>query len=450
MSARDLPLDPGRAWIPQLSELRAGELALAVGASVLGGCVLAATSDWIAFAVLGLAFIVGLGVLRPSLFLVLLLLGRPLVDGVSEVTIGVRSANLGGALAVTLIVATALVAVRMRRVAWPEAATMLVLALAVSAVSAVQAVFAVGSAAGLEALAEVLRIAALLAAYVLAASLFGNPRKARLLFLVVGLAGVLPAVLGIGEWIGGPPVVEELGRPRISGPFTGPGAFGIFLAVSALIVLFLPRGQLRPWLRYPAVIIMVVALVGSLSRDGWVIFAAGVVLLGWRGRKPLLIVVVVVLVGLVALVPAVHERTLPASTPAARASLETTYSSWYWRRDNWIGLLHQWAERPVFGYGLRTTRYVNTRAPVATLGEVGGGFDAHNLAVRLRSVWRRARSPGELRSLGRLLLVIWTLLVITGLTTDDPLAGTAVMLGLLALTGSLDAAHQAVARPGVK
>jgi hypothetical protein len=433
---------------------------VAVAASVLGGCLLGATGDWLAFVLLGVAFLVTLGAVRPALFLALFLLVRPLLDDVGGATAGVRSANLAGGLGLALILAAAFDVVRRRRVTWPEAAPVFAIALGVSAVSAVQAWVKLGAVVGLVPVTEFVRLAALFAAYLAAANLFGTPERARRLFLVVGLSGVVPALLGVKEWIEAPPATQDLGVPRVSGPFVSPVPFSTFLAVTALILLFLPRGWLRPWARIAAVLVICIPLVGTLTREGWFVFTAGVVLLGWRTRRAVVVAVAVSVVAVVALVPTVHDRVLPSSQ--ATASARPTYESWQWRRDNWRGLLEKWSASPVFGYGLRTTTYVNPRAPVASQRQAGYAFEAHSLVVRLlveggvillaafgaffvaliRSVRRLARDPWELQPLGKLLLAIWSVLLVVSISADDPLAGTATMMPLLALTGSLDAAHR--------
>jgi O-antigen ligase len=468
MAARGLglPLDPERALLPQVREGRPGEIAVAALASVLGGCVLAASASWVPFAVLGVVFLALLGALRPAVFLGLFVLVRPLLDEISDVTVGPRSANLGGVLAIALILAALLVAIRRRRMTWPAAAPAMLLAFAVTAVSAAQALLLLGSEVGTLPLAEIMRIGALCAAYVLAANVFAAPERVRWLFALVGLSAVVPAVLGIVEWIGGPPLAKGLDVVRITGPFVGPVPFGIFLAVSALILLFLPRDHLRPAVRVAAVLPVLAALVGTSSRTGWFIFAAGVVLFGLRARKQLAVAVAVLLVAAVALVPSVRERAFPAPDPAGSATTQQTYSSWLWRQENARTLLEKWGERPAFGYGLRATAFVNPRAPIASRGQTGGGFSAHNLVVRLlveggvvllaayvlffavlmRSVWRMVRDPWELQPLGRLLWVVWALIVVVAVAADDPLDVTALMIPLLALTGSLDAAHRAWVR----
>jgi O-antigen ligase len=456
-----LPLDRQRPLGEQLWDGRARELAAAAGASVLGGCILAATGDWLSFALIGIGFLVALGALRPALFVAVVLLVRPCLDDVSDVTAGVRSANLGGALALALILTTALAVSRQRRVTWPQAGPALMVALGVSAVSAVQARLKLGAVVGTVPISEFVRLGALLAAYVAAANLYPTADNARRLFLIVGLSGVIPGIIGIVEWINGPAVAEGLGVPRVSGPFVSPVPFATFLAVTALILIFLPRGRLRPWARVAAVIVICIPLVGTLTREGWFVFTAGVVLLGWRNRPAVVVAIAIAVVAVVALVPTVHNRVLPQAQ--ASASAPPTYESWQWRRDNWRGLLDKWREAPVFGYGLRTTIYVNPRAPADRHGQTGYAFEAHSLPVRLlveggvvllaayvaffalliRSVRRLARDPWELQSLGKVLLAIWTVLIVVSVTADDPLAGTATMMPLLALTGSLDAAHRA-------
>lgn len=446
----------------RVREARSTELGVAIVTSGAAAWILGATGGWLAFAVVALVFVAVVGALRPALFLALVLAVRPLLDQVSGVTLGVRSANVDGALALSVILVAALTATRLREVSWPRAAPALLIALAASAVSAVEALLRFGSAVGTVAATEVVRVAALFAVYVLAANVAASAQRSRRLFVVAGLSGVVPGVLGIVEWISGPPIAPDIGLPRISGPFVGPVPFGAFLAVTALILLFLPRADLRPTTRLLALLAVCVPLVGSLSREGWFLFIAGVVILGWRARRTLLVVVTIVLVGLAAFVPTVRERALPVSTPAGSTTVTHTYESWHWRTKNWRTLLGKWRQQPVFGFGLRSTTYVNPRTPVSSRGKPGGGFDAHNLVVRLlveggvvllaayavffaallRSSWRLARDRWELRPLGKLLCALWALLLVVGFTTDDPFSETAVLVALLALTGSLEAAHR--------
>jgi O-antigen ligase len=457
-----LPLDRERPLLPQVREARYGELLVAVVASVLGGCILAATGDVVAFILLAMAACLAVGALRPALFLALVILVRPLLDDFTDVTIGVRSANAGGALAVALVLATALIVARRRPATWPRAASVLVIVIAFSVVSAVQARQELGPDAGIEAVAEVVRLSALLAAYVLAANVVGSPEQARRLFLIFGVSAVVPALIGIAEWIKGPEIPQGLAVPRVSGPFVGPGPFGTFLAVAALIVMFLPDPRLRPSLRLGCALVLCAPLLATSSREAWFIFVGGVVLLGWRARPRLVATVTVVVVALLLLVPAVRDRALPTPARTGTAATDASYASLTWRLENWSGLLDEWRAQPVFGHGLRSTTSVNPLAPIGTLREPAGGFAAHSLPVRLlveggvvlltayaaffvalmRSVHLLARERWELQPLGRLLWAIWTLLLIASVSMDDALDGTALIISLLALTGSLEAAQR--------
>jgi O-antigen ligase len=457
-----LPVAPVRTFT---RDGKLGQLAAAAGASVLAGSMLAATDDFtLALALIGLFLLAAIGSLRPALFLTLFLLIRPLVDQVSHVTAaGVPSADAGGALGVALIATAALAMVRAREVQWPSAVPAFLLVLAVSAVSAAQAMFQFGGAIGTLPVTELLRVGSLLAAYVLGGIVFGTIAGSRRLFVVVGLSGVVPALWGILEWITGPGVEPESGLARISGPFVGPVPFGTYLAATALILIFLPANQLRRSVRIPAIVLICAALVGTLSREGWIVLCAGVVVLAWRRRTRLVVVLAVALVALTVLVPTVRERALPAATTATRADREPAYSSWHWRTQNWGSLLREWRRQPVFGYGLRTTEYVNPRAPVSRQGQAGGGYGAHNLVVRvlveggvvllvaylvflvalLRNVRRLAVSRWDLQPLGKLLLAVWALLIIVSVGTNDPFEQTALAIPILALTGSLEAARRA-------
>lgn len=96
---------------------------------------------------------------------------------------------------------------------------------------------------------------------------------------------------------------------------------------------------------------------------------------------------------------------------------------------------------------MRSTPYVNPRK----------GYDAHNTAVKLLveggvvllAAWiaffwlvlRRlrglSRTQGAIRPYARMAFAFWILLVLVALTTDDPLAATALMYALMALTGAV-------------
>lgn len=437
-----------------------GQAAATLGLSALAGLTLAASPDWwVAFGLVGVTALVACGLINPALFLSLFLFIRPVLDEFSGATAGVPSANLAGALGAVLVGVTVVaVAVKRRGVSLPSAPALWAIAL-FSVVAALQAQFDLGATVGTEALSELIRLVALIAVFVLAAQVVTTIDRAEALFVLVALSAVLPALYGMVELAGGAPVKEGTDIGRISGTFTGPVPFGAFLAFAALLTIFGPFQRVPGWVRWPALALMLVALTESFSRVGWVFFVVGMVVLAWPHQKRLVVGFVLALVVVIMASPDVRERALPVGSEApTAASSEAGYESYGWRLENWGGLLDKWEEKPLLGYGLKSTQYVNPRAPVGLSTAAGGGYEAHNMVVRvlveggvilllvylsffavmIARMWRLARADWELKSSARVLLVIWALMLFTGATTDDPFSLTALMVGVLALTGALE------------
>lgn len=458
---------PHSATLPSLSPSGAlattpAQAGAALILSLLAGLALVASPAWwVAFGLVGVAALTALGLIRPALFLSLFLFVRPVLDEFSQVTAGVPSANVAGALG-ALLVAIAIVVLVARRQTFTPPTTLPLMAIGLmSVVAAAQASLEIGSSLGLRPASELVRLAALLAVFLLAANLTAAPHRARALFAIVALSAIVPAGYGIWELVAGAPVKEGSDTARISGTFTGPVPFGAFLAFTSLIMIFGPMEKVRGWIRWPTLALMLVALTASYSRVGWVLFVVGLAILAWPRQKRLVVALVAVLIGVAAAFPTVRERALPLGDEAPSAeSSAAGYESYGWRIENWSGLLDRWAERPVLGYGLDSVTFVNPRAPVGGEGRAGGGYEAHNMLVRIlveggvvllavyliyfgaiiSRLFRLSRERWEMRDESRLLFVIWALTLFTGATTDDPITLTALMVGLLALTGAVEGA----------
>ena len=457
-----LPRTAGPAWPAGLTA--PAQVGAAVAVSAAGGLVLAAVGDWrLALALLAAALLVAVGMVRPALLVSAFVLLRPLLDDYSKVTVGgVPSANPGGALGLLLLGGLAVVLGGAPKIFRPRATWPFVAVLAISAAAAAMALTGFGGTIGAKPISELLRLAVLVAIYLLAANLFTTPARVRQLFVLVALSAVLPAANGIYQWIQGVEPLPGYETGRITGTFAGPLPFSAYLAVAAVILIALPREALRAWVRVPALAVILTALVGTYSREGWVIFLLGVVLIHGRRRVGLVVTALVASVVVVAAVPTVRERVLPAESAKTQgAGLE----SYDWRIGNWSGLLAQWEERPLFGWGLTTTAYVNPRSKVESVGLPGGGHDAHHTGVRLLveggivlllayivlfvvligRLYRIQSERWELRPFARVVFWLWAVLLFIGLTTDDPLEETAMMYALLALTGSVEGArHRAL------
>ena len=226
-----------------------------------------------------------------------------------------------------------------------------------------------------------------------------------------------------------------------------------------------PRRTLPVWVRAVALAPILTALVATYSRAGWALFLIGFLLLLWRRKPALMGLGLVVVLSLVFFVPTIHDRVLPPPNPkdAPLGGGVATPESYKWRLDNWRGLLGKWEERPLTGFGLETTGYVNPRRLLDPTSVVDTtGFDAHNSVIKLlveggvvllvawialiATVTSRfkalARRDWTFRPQARAVLFLWIGVIVIGLSTDDPLAATAVMYGLFALSGSLEGAYR--------
>lgn len=438
------------------------QLATAVALSALGGLVLVAVGDWrLMLALLAAAVLVGLGMVRPALLVSVFVLVRPVLDAYSGTRLGgVASANPGGALGLLLLGALVVLLAGAPSFFRPRATWAFVAVLAMSAAAGVNSLLSIGPTMGAKPISELLRLSVLAAVYMLAANLFARPHAMRRLFALVGVSAVVPAAVGVYQWASGTvEVVPGSELARIGGTFTGPLPFSAYLATAGVVLISVPASALKVWVRIPALAVVLTALVGTYSREGWIIFLLGALLLHWRGRKARVIALAVAVAVVVAIVPAVQERVLPAETGGPR---DVGYESYSWRIDNWSGLLGKVAERPVFGWGLETTEYVNPRAPVQGQGVPGGGYEAHNTGVRvlveggvvlfglyillfvtiLRRLRQIKRSPSDVQPYARIVYWLWVVLIVISLSTDDPLEQSATMYAELALAGCIEGAYR--------
>jgi O-antigen ligase len=336
----------------------------------------------------------------------------------------------------------------------------LIALIVMTAVFGVLSILNFGSDITTEPISELARLAALLATYSLAANLFGTVDRATRLIAVVGVSAIVPALFGLHEWIGGVPAPADASNEvgRITGTFSGPNAFGTYLALGTLVLLALPKGVLPAWVRIVGAAAAAAAIVGTYSRAGWIFLLGGIVALGWRTKRVAAIVILLGAVTVVATVPTVQERVLPS---AHSQSDEATYESFSWRIDNWEGLLEKWSESPLVGHGVGAVPLVNPRVPPDGEGRFAGGFDAHNLvvkslveggvvylltwalflAVMTAAAFRLARDDWPLRSLARALTILWGLVILLSVSTSEPTSETATMFSLLAIAGALEGAH---------
>jgi O-antigen ligase len=465
VNARQYDAEGITARVPLVREgrsRRSVELAVAVVAAAVAGIAVGAGVNWaIPFITVAAVGLLVLGLARPGAFLVALLLIRPLLDRYEEskVHLGGIAINMSGAIALILIAVTAVVVWRAKPRQWPSGTKLYALVLILSVAASGLALAYAPSEPHTKPVAELVRLLALGAVYVLATNLvYGGRSSPRVLFVAAAVAAVVPAIVGLEQWFVGLPTAEGLTITRIYGTFSGPNAFGEYLAAAALILVFLPATWLPRWPRVAALAVVGIAMLESFSRAGWAMFFIGLVGLGWRNHKRLVAGALVLALVLGLAVPGIRHRVFSEDIAPGQTSAAIP-ASYQWRIDTWRYLLEKYSNRPLTGYGLSSTSYVNPRRHLNETGELVG-FDAHSTLVKLlveggplllatwalflgfmiARAWQMARKRWSYRSLSLIVLALWAIVVVLGLTTDDLLDATALMIVVFTLTGAVEGA----------
>jgi O-antigen ligase len=200
----------------------------------------------------------------------------------------------------------------------------------------------------------------------------------HLLLLVLAIplaAAIVQLVLQTGT--------TAFGGHRVMGTLFHPNSLALFLVFFLGLTYWTARSSGRwPWLILIAVELQV--FVATLSLGGLLMLAA---LGGWiflredaRGRALLLGFAVLVTV----LLAANHEARTKLQTMHSFAPARISGSiqageyddSLGWRYHNWSGLVSVWRQRPLLGWGLNQSQFVN---PVQ---QTGVGYAAHNDVLR--------------------------------------------------------------------
>jgi O-antigen ligase len=450
MSTQSLPLATGTRTA------HVTELALTVAVAAGLGAMLGDGVGWrVGLALAAIASLAVLGLFHPLGFLLAFLLLRPMLDGMAETRFHtpVGSLNVAGLLALVVIWTTVAAVTAQQRVMRPPALRAFGFVLVVSALAALLALARYHAVVGTLPVTEVVRLVTLVSVYILAANVVRSERGAWLVVVAAGLSAVAPALIAVIEWLRGVPRASDLTISRVQATFSGPNALGMYLGLAAIVLVALPPGALPRWMRRIALALVLVALVGTFSRSGWVMAALGGTALAWRGHRRLVLGALVVAVLLVLVVPSIRGRVVPGAGTTTAHSSRWIPSSYQWRIDTWKTMARVYAKKPLTGYGLRTAPYVDPRkGPSAT----AVGYDPHETVIKLlveggpllllawtallyglvRSMRRLSRSRRATRDVARLAVVLWGVTIFVGLTADDPLAGTALLYALFSVTGA--------------
>jgi O-antigen ligase len=328
-----------------------------------------------------------------------------------------------------------------------------------------------GEALGLG-LREVIRLATMLAIYLLVVNTARTRRDRTILLGCLLLSFLIPALVGYHELLTGRVSHEVYRVGRLSGTFVHPNPFGMYLTLIIILAAGLwadVRGRQTSRVAIATLLVSAaVLLVFTLSRSAWAVLLLS---LGWwvwgLGRRARIAVVLslVVIAMLFGGVLRWRFQDLVSEQPAVSGLVEEE-NSLVWRLRNYGLLILTWRESPVFGHGTYTTVIVNPQKSRSPEGLVRGA-GAHNELIRvlvehgilgvalylafivgmLRSLTRFARQQpapeaGGYPALGRVAWIYFASLAILGSMGTEYLSHTALFYVLMALMGVVYAARE--------
>jgi hypothetical protein len=202
------------------------------------------------------------------------------------------------------------------------------------------------------AITETLRLASIAILYM---AVWAVIRDRRGLLLMVGAlitSLAVPTVVAIWQFAhGGSTVIGETGRS--AGTFLHPDPFGVFLGFMCAMVfpLLLCRrfpGRMLLVLVYPLILL---ALIASYTRTGWVGFVIGVLVIAFVRYRSILVVAPLALVLLAAALPSTVHRFSDLTSGRTHYGPGNSLRA---RIDLWRSNLPKVAHDPVFGNGFKS------------------------------------------------------------------------------------------------
>lgn len=228
-----------------------------------------------------------------------------------------------------------------------------------------------------------------------------HPERARSLLAAFFASAVLPLAFGLAQLVWAPPDPTDNSLSRVHGTFVHPNALADFLAVQVIVAVAVLPHLGRRWQVALGSLTAVtgLVLVFTYARAAWVAALVGVVYLGARYRRELLLGV--------GLAVAVVLLTVPSTlTRVADVTDDTSYggvpaNSLAWRVHYWGEIAELAPESPVTGIGLETVRermdeqLQPHNVPVQTAVELGAVGLAFLVALVVSTVTYLRRRRAE-------------------------------------------------------
>ncbi len=188
-----------------------------------------------------------------------------------------------------------------------------------------------------------------------------RPERVKLVITCLYLSFIVPAVVGLHQWIAGTGTRFYSDASRVSGTYPHPSSFAIYLLMVIPVSVML-IGYYEGWKRYALIAVMSIStilLVATYTRAAWFAALAIVVYLGMRGRPQLLLAAGVLIVVLLVAVPSVAGRFADLkSTPVNVVPGQAPPNSLAWRIEYWQLVLPLADSNPITGIGFGQVQVV--------------------------------------------------------------------------------------------
>lgn len=212
------------------------------------------------------------------------------------------------------------------------------------------------SANMIEALKDVNRTLSIVAVFALVLIHVRNKKDALLVLKGIVFAGILPLLIALVA----PGKVSQFEGYRLTGGLGHPNIFAFFalIVVGSIIFGFIRDREKLTHFDKAYLLALVVALVMTKTRSGWIAFFIMMFLTAVRFYRQYLIYLILICV-LASFSPMVQNRIFNAVRFEGSRVSENRENSFEWRLGQWKDLLAKGMQRPLTGYGAGGDRRIS-------------------------------------------------------------------------------------------
>jgi len=192
---------------------------------------------------------------------------------------------------------------------------------------------------------------------------------------------ILPILCANIDLIHGGRQFEDAGK-RIAGTFTHPNILAFYLVLGITSFFYILKSKywkLKPeivWVMWLLMLNMFVLLIATKTRNAWIACFTGFFIYGFLKDKKLLFMLLI-LIPMTLLIPTVKERVLTVISDKQVTDYKGI-NSMEWRLRLWQSSLPLIEQRPLQGYGLTSFKPMTEQ-----FSDVGVNFESHNAYLEI-------------------------------------------------------------------